>query len=126
MIGRRVGYAWSIYSETLGEEYAFRFLNGDMVLDRNEDPSHSAFLVTTTDTARDFGRSAAVPDVLRAATFALGDRIIGNADSVPTTGSHARGEVVFNNQASAEGKVGWVCVSGGSPGTWKAFGVIDA
>jgi hypothetical protein len=36
------------------------------------------------------------------------------------------GEVVFNTQAIAGGKVGWVCTGSGNPGTWKAFGVIDA
>lgn len=47
------------------------------------------------------------------------------ADAIPTTGTWARGEIVWNNLPSAGGKVGWVCTSGGTPGTWKAFGAID-
>lgn len=44
----------------------------------------------------------------------------------PTTGAHVRGEIVWNETPSAGGKVGWVCTTAGTPGTWKAFGVIDA
>ena len=46
--------------------------------------------------------------------------------AAPAAGSHLQGDVVFNTGAAAEGKVGWVCTVSGVPGTWKAFGVIDA
>ena len=46
--------------------------------------------------------------------------------AAPTTGTWAQGDVCWNTGPAAEGKVGWVCVVAGSPGTWKAFGVIDA
>jgi len=47
-------------------------------------------------------------------------------NSAPALGTWQQGDIVFNTGATAEGKVGWVCVSGGTPGTWKPFGVIDA
>ena len=53
-------------------------------------------------------------------------RDITYAAAAPTSGTWARGDVVLNNAPSASGKVGWVCTTGGSPGTWKAFGVIDS
>jgi hypothetical protein len=53
-------------------------------------------------------------------------RDITCAPAAPTTGGWSRGDVVFNNIAAASGKVGWVCTVSGSPGTWKAFGAIDA
>ena len=37
----------------------------------------------------------------------------------------AKGDIVYNTGAAAGGKVGWVCVTAGTPGTWKAFGAID-
>jgi hypothetical protein len=43
----------------------------------------------------------------------------------PGSGTWARGDVVYNRDPSAGGKLGWVCVVGGAPGTWKAFGTID-
>ena len=48
-----------------------------------------------------------------------------NAVAAPTTGEWARGDVVWNRNPSAGGKVGWVCTAGGTPGTWKPFGAID-
>jgi len=63
-------------------------------------------------------------------SFALGadtssGRVITVGSAAPTSGDHAAGEIVFNNAPGAGGKVGWVCVSAGTPGTWKAFGPID-
>jgi hypothetical protein len=38
----------------------------------------------------------------------------------PTAGTYARGDFVRNSQPAAGGAFGWVCVAGGTPGTWKA------
>lgn len=46
--------------------------------------------------------------------------------AAPTSGTWIRGERVLNADASAGGTEGWVCVTGGTPGTWKAFGSIAA
>lgn len=46
--------------------------------------------------------------------------------AAPTAGAHTRGQIVWNETPSASGKIGWVCTAAGTPGTWKAFGVIDA
>jgi Pectate lyase superfamily protein len=52
--------------------------------------------------------------------------IVGADSAAPTTGTYAQGAIVLNDSPAAAGKIGWVCVTGGSPGTWKAWGVIDA
>jgi len=44
----------------------------------------------------------------------------------PTSGAWDIGNIVWNEAPTAGGKIGWVCVAGGSPGTWKSFGLIDA
>lgn len=46
--------------------------------------------------------------------------------AAPTAGSYARGFIRWNDAPIAGGKVGWQCVESGSPGVWKAFGLIDA
>ena len=46
--------------------------------------------------------------------------------NAPDAGYHYRGEIAFNTEPSAGGNVGWVCVTSGTPGTWKTFGVIDS
>ncbi len=49
-----------------------------------------------------------------------------SSTAAPTTGAWNRGDVSWNTLPSAGGSVGWVCTAGGSPGTWKAFGAINA
>ena len=48
------------------------------------------------------------------------------ATSAPSEGSHYRGEIVWNSTPTQGGTIGWSCVVGGTPGTWKAFGAIEA
>lgn len=44
--------------------------------------------------------------------------------AAPATGTWAVGDIVWNSAPAAGGTLGWVCTTGGSPGTWKAFGGI--
>ena len=46
--------------------------------------------------------------------------------SAPTTGLWAKGDIVLNSSPDAGEYLGWVCVTGGSPGTWKGFGLIQS
>jgi hypothetical protein len=43
----------------------------------------------------------------------------------PTSGSYVQGDIVWNDIPLPEGYIGWVCVRGGTPGTWKSFGTIS-
>jgi hypothetical protein len=47
--------------------------------------------------------------------------VITFAAAVPTVGQWARGDIIWNNTPSAGGTPGWVCTTGGTPGTWKAM-----
>lgn len=44
----------------------------------------------------------------------------------PTAGTWARGDICWDTAPSAAGTVGWICVTAGTPGTWKAFGAISS
>jgi len=46
--------------------------------------------------------------------------------AAPTTGTWAVGDIVYNDTPTAGGTIGWVCVTAGTPGTWKTFGAISA
>jgi hypothetical protein len=48
------------------------------------------------------------------------------AGAAPTTGTWRQGDIVFNGAATAGGFAGFICVTAGTPGTWKTFGVISA
>ena len=49
----------------------------------------------------------------------------GSATAAPTSGVHARGDIYLNSAPAAGGFLGWVCVTGGTPGTFKTFGAIS-
>lgn len=46
--------------------------------------------------------------------------------AAPTAGTWKQGDWCMNFNPVAGGFFGWVCVTGGSPGTWKSFGAISA
>lgn len=48
------------------------------------------------------------------------------ASAIPTTGTWALGSILWNSAPTAGGYIGWVCITAGSPGTWKGFGLIQA
>jgi hypothetical protein len=51
---------------------------------------------------------------------------LSQGTAAPTTGTWQAGDRVQNTAPAAGGKVGWVCVTAGTPGTWKPYGAIDA
>ena len=48
------------------------------------------------------------------------------SNAIPTGGTYNVGDIVLYDTPSAGGYVGAVCVSAGSPGTWKQFGAISS
>lgn len=46
--------------------------------------------------------------------------------AAPVSGTWARGDKVFNASPNAGEYEGWICVTTGTPGTWKGFGLIEA
>lgn len=76
---------------------------------------------------------AGTPTIATNETPTLRLRKIGGAkvrirwdSAAPSSGTWYQGEIVYNTGAAAEGYVGWVCVTAGTPGTWKGFGAIEA
>jgi hypothetical protein len=45
--------------------------------------------------------------------------------AAPSSGTWATGDIVWNTSPTAGGYAGWICTSGGTPGTWKGFGLIQ-
>lgn len=47
--------------------------------------------------------------------------------AAPAAGTWAQGDIRINTgAASGTTKVGWICITAGAPGTWKAFGDVAA
>jgi len=45
--------------------------------------------------------------------------------ATPTSGTYPKNFIVWNTNPTSGGYIGWVCTTGGTPGTWKTFGLIS-
>ena len=45
--------------------------------------------------------------------------------ATPTSGTYPQNFIVWNTNPTSGGYIGWVCTTGGTPGTWKTFGLIS-
>jgi hypothetical protein len=60
-------------------------------------------------------------------TFNIGGRVPGVfMDVLPAAGTWKVGDIIWKATPAAAGFIGWVCTTGGTPGTWKTFGTIQA
>ena len=54
----------------------------------------------------------------------LAARAVGHGLAPPSSGQHAKAEIVYNEEPTVGGPVGWVCTVAGKPGTWESFGSV--
>jgi hypothetical protein len=90
-------------------------LYADLV--RANDFTSEGFSASYPSAIRQFGTKLNVLD--------LGGNSIISATAVPSTGTWVTGDKAFNSAPASGEPLGWVCTSGGSPGTWQAFGVLE-
>jgi len=43
----------------------------------------------------------------------------------PASGTYLQGDIVYNSNPAAGGYIGWICITAGTPGAWKGFGLIE-
>lgn len=65
-------------------------------------------------------------DITTAGPVRFQDKKFEIGDEIPKSGSYVKGDIVWNTLPTPSGYVGWICIKGGSPGTWKPFGQISA
>jgi hypothetical protein len=46
--------------------------------------------------------------------------------AAPTGGTWKVGRKIYNDAPVASGTLGWICITAGTPGTWKTFGTVGA
>lgn len=124
-------FQWLHSDDNPGWTWRFRRSGADWICDNANSGARVAYTLTGQLTASQFGTGVAQPYLFNVTTLALGPggegRKVTYAAAAPTSGGpYAQGEIVFNNAPTAGGKVGWVCTTAGTPGTWKPFGAIDA
>jgi hypothetical protein len=59
-----------------------------------------------------------------AGNLSFANKKFSTNDSIPTTGSFNKGDIVWNTIPTIGGYVGWVCTVEGTPGQWRPFGLI--
>jgi len=64
-------------------------------------------------------------DLAVAGPMRIQDKKIGVASELPTQGNYNQGDILYSTNPVPGGWLGWVCVQGGNPGDWKAFGKIQ-
>ena len=64
-------------------------------------------------------------DLAIAGPMRIQDKKIGVASELPTQGNFNQGDILYSTNPVPGGWLGWVCVEGGDPGDWKAFGKIQ-
>lgn len=67
-----------------------------------------------------------VPYQAKWGSFELDSQTQTYDTAAPTIGTWKRGDLVWNATPSAGGTPGWMCVTAGSPGTWKAMANLAA
>jgi len=55
----------------------------------------------------------------------FGDKTFASGKSYPGQGRWETGSVVWNDMPEINQPVGWVCIKGGTPGSWRPFGLIS-
>jgi hypothetical protein len=64
-------------------------------------------------------------DLQVAGAIRFQDKKMAVANELPTTGNHNQGDIIYDTNPVAGGYLGWVCITSGTPGTWKRFGKIE-
>jgi len=58
--------------------------------------------------------------------YRIGSRVLARLSAaIPSSGTADVGDIAYITTPVAGGNVGWICVTAGTPGTWKEFGIIS-
>ena len=95
--------------------------NGDIVLGNENDSS------TNVSVTGKLGIGAKNPQeslhVVGNIKFA--ERTFSAGSQAPTEGRWDTGSIVWNDKPEMNQPIGWVCIKGGTPGSWRPFGQIN-
>lgn len=112
-------------------QFRFKRIGKDWYVDYANLSANRVLRITGPQTTEQMGTGAAVVTTMAFPHFGLGvgtntRRMTHGYTAAPTTGAWARGDIVWNRDPAAAGYAGWICVTAGTPGTWKRFGAIEA
>jgi len=65
-------------------------------------------------------------DITTARAVRIQNKKFETGTEVPSTGNYIVGDIIWNQNPTPTGFVGWICVRDGTPGEWKQFGQIQS
>lgn len=99
--------------------YACRIGAGtNTVVANNQWKSGAFYADVLTNYSNNNGTISSIPELL---TQSNGANSVYYNNGTPGTGTYKKGDIIWNHSPSAGGPPGWMCVTAGSPGTWKAM-----
>jgi hypothetical protein len=60
-----------------------------------------------------------------AGNIKFSERVFTSGEQSPRSGSWNTGSIMWNEKPDVLQPVGWVCIKGGKPGSWRPFGTIS-
>jgi hypothetical protein len=112
------------YAHPTNGQYTLEWMNSDLAwtIFRSAVSTNWAFRLTgETSTASIGKRRMDFPN-----GFGINDKKVLSGTAAPGSGTYIQGDMMLNSAPAAGGPMGWMCVAGGSPGTWKAMGSLAA
>ena len=52
------------------------------------------------------------------------NKLFQTGNAIPESGNYQQGDIVWNTAPKANTYIGWVCITSGTPGLWRPFGLI--
>ena len=65
-------------------------------------------------------------DITTARAVRIQNKKFETGTEVPSAGNYIIGDIIWNQNPTPTGFVGWICIRAGTPGEWKQFGQIQS
>lgn len=95
--------------------------NGDIVLGNENSPSSNVIVTGRVG----IGAKNPQESLHVIGNIKFAERTFSSGSQAPTEGRWDTGSIVWNDKPEMNHPIGWVCIKGGTPGSWRPFGQIN-
>lgn len=103
----------NIIGTTAGHSFAYNiYMDASFLVNKN-----NRFIGGNTT----FNKGASMQEVSEIVSTSTNLITVSYGTAIPTVGTYVKGSIVWNTSPSVGDPIGWVCTTGGTPGTWTAM-----